>query len=124
MLVLLVGTGMLDGTEEVGMEPAPAAAFSGTPLSGTAPLEVTFTDASTNSPTSWAWTFGDAGTSTVQNPVHTYADSGTFTVSLTATNTTGSDVETKASYITVTGITPPAPTGGGFRLRRFGRSNT
>ena len=38
---------------------APVAAFSGTPLSGTAPLPVQFTDASTGSPTGWAWFFGD-----------------------------------------------------------------
>jgi uncharacterized delta-60 repeat protein len=39
--------------------PPPAAAFSGGPLSGTAPLEVTFADESTLSPTGWAWFFGD-----------------------------------------------------------------
>ena len=37
---------------------APVANFSGTPTSGTAPLAVTFTDSSTNSPTSWSWSFG------------------------------------------------------------------
>lgn len=38
---------------------APEAAFSGTPISGTAPLTVTFADESTDSPTGWAWFFGD-----------------------------------------------------------------
>jgi serine protease len=80
----------------------PVAAFSGTPTSGTYPLTVTFTDASTNSPTSWAWTFGDGGTSTAQNPSHVYAAAGSFTVTLTATNAYGSDGETKTGYITVT----------------------
>ena len=80
----------------------PVAAFSGTPTSGYAPLAVTFTDASTNTPTSWAWTFGDGGTSTAQNPSHTYTLAGTFTVVLTATNAYGSDSETKIGYITVT----------------------
>ena len=37
----------------------PIAAFNGDPLSGSAPLGVTFTDASTGSPTGWAWFFGD-----------------------------------------------------------------
>ena len=37
----------------------PAAAFNGTPTSGTAPLTVSFTDQSTGSPTGWAWYFGD-----------------------------------------------------------------
>ncbi len=84
----------------------PVAAFSGTPLSGNAPLTVVFTDASTNGPTSWSWDFGDAGTSTLQNPSHAYTTAGTYTVSLTATNAYGSNTLTKTGYITVS--TPPA----------------
>ncbi len=80
----------------------PVAAFSGTPTSGTAPLAVQFTDASTNVPTSWSWTFGDGGTSTAKNPSHTYSTAGTYTVTLTAGNAYGSDGETKTDYITVT----------------------
>jgi PKD repeat protein len=80
----------------------PVANFSGTLTSGAAPLTVNFTDLSTNSPTSWAWTFGDGGTSTVKNPSHVYAAAGTYTVTLTATNAYGSDGETKTSYITAT----------------------
>jgi serine protease len=80
---------------------APVANFSGTPTSGTAPLTVAFTDLSTNGPTSWAWTFGDGGTSTAQNPSHTYTSAGTYTVTLTATNSYGSDGETKTGYISV-----------------------
>jgi len=87
---------------------APVAAFSGTPTNGVAPLAVTFTDASTNAPTSWSWTFGDGGTSTTQNPSHSYAAAGTYTVGLTVNNAYGSDVMTKTSYITVT-----EPAGGG-----------
>ncbi|MBU1319037.1 MAG: S8 family serine peptidase [candidate division Zixibacteria bacterium] len=81
---------------------APVAAFVGSPTSGTYPLTVNFTDQSTNAPTSWSWTFGDGGTSTAQNPSHTYTSAGTFTVTLTATNSCGSDGETKTGYITVT----------------------
>jgi len=83
----------------------PVAAFSGTPTSGTIPLTVAFTDASTNTPTSWAWTFGDGGTSTVQNPSHIYTTAGTYTVVLTATNAYGSDGETKTGYITASAVT-------------------
>ena len=86
----------------------PVAAFSGTPTSGTTPLAVQFTDASTNAPTSWSWNFGDSGTSTAQNPSHSYTSAGTYTVTLTATNAYGSDGETKTNYITVTD-----PGGGG-----------
>jgi PKD repeat protein len=86
----------------------PVASFSGTPTSGVAPLAVTFTDASTNSPTSWVWTFGDGATSTLRNPSHTYTKAGTYTVSLKATNAGGSNTLTKAGYITVTAA-PVAP---------------
>jgi uncharacterized protein (TIGR02145 family) len=80
----------------------PAAHFEATPLTGDKPLEVTFTDLSENSPTSWSWDFGDGGTSTEQNPVHTYNEAGNFAVSLTATNAAGSDTETKEDYIVAT----------------------
>jgi len=80
----------------------PAADFTGTPRSGTAPLTVTFTDTSLYEPTYWTWDFGDSGTSTEQNPAHTYASAGTYTVSLTATNAQGSNTSTKSGYITVT----------------------
>jgi PKD repeat protein len=80
---------------------APVANFSGSPTSGVYPLNVDFTDLSTNSPTSWSWNFGDGGTSTSQNPSHTYTAAGTYTVTLTATNSCGSDGETKSAYISV-----------------------
>ncbi len=79
----------------------PVAAFSGSPTSGLAPLDVDFTDASTGSPSSWSWDFGDGGTSTQQNPSHTYTDSGVYTVSLQVTNGDGSDSESKTGYIDV-----------------------
>ena len=82
--------------------PAPTAAFSGTPTSGQAPLNVQFTDSSTGSPTSWSWNFGDGATATTRSPSHTYTAAGTYTVTLTATNASGSDPETKTNYITVT----------------------
>ncbi|MBU0765385.1 MAG: T9SS type A sorting domain-containing protein, partial [Bacteroidetes bacterium] len=64
---------------------------------------VNFTDLSTGSPTSWSWTFsgGSPNSSTSQNQAVIYNTAGVFDVSLTATNTDGSDTETKAGYITV-----------------------
>ena len=79
----------------------PEAAFSGTPRVGNSPLTVTFTDSSTQSPTSWAWDFGDSNTSTDQNPENIYASAGIYTVALTATNAVDSDTETKTDYINV-----------------------
>jgi PKD repeat protein len=85
----------------------PVAQFMGTPLSGIAPLVVSFTDQSTNAPTSWSWSFGDGTTSAEGNPVHEFKVAGTFTVTLTPTNAGGSDIETKTGYITVTAPPPP-----------------
>ena len=86
----------------------PAASFVSSVSSGDVPLVVQFVDASTNSPTSWAWSFGDGGTDTTQNPSHKYSTTGTFTVTLTSTNAAGSDTISKAAYITVNpASTPP-----------------
>jgi PKD repeat protein len=89
---------------------APTADFSGAPTSGDAPLEVSFTDESTGSPTSWNWSFGDGEYSTWQHPIHTYTISGVYNVSLNATNAFGSDTHTIVTYITVTAPTTPVPT--------------
>jgi PKD repeat protein len=81
--------------------PAPTASFSATPTSGPAPLTVQFTDASTGSPTAWSWDLGDGGTSTAQNPSHAYTAAGTYTVTLTASNSGGSDTVTRTGLISV-----------------------
>ena len=84
------------------VEARPRANFTATPVTGTAPLAVRFTDTSTGSPTSWAWSFGDGQTSTLRNPNHTYAAAGTYTVSLTVSNAAGqSGTETRTGMITV-----------------------
>ncbi|MFA5073121.1 MAG: PKD domain-containing protein [Nitrospirota bacterium] len=80
----------------------PTADFTGTPTTGTAPLSVTFTDLSTQSPSIWLWNFGD-GTpnSTEKNPTHDYSAVGSYTVTLTATNGIGPGTVTKTNYIVV-----------------------
>jgi len=64
---------------------SPSNICSGTP--------VTFTDVSTNSPTSWNWLMPGAtpSISTVQNPTVTYMTGGVYSVTLTATNGSGSN---------------------------------
>ncbi|WP_321504966.1 PKD domain-containing protein [uncultured Methanoregula sp.] len=86
----------------------PVVGFTANRTSGTAPVAVGFTDTSSNSPTSWYWYFGDGGTSTVQNPEYSYSDSSVYSVSLTATNSAGSNTTTQSGLITVTAITSPA----------------
>lgn len=56
---------------------------------------ITFTDFSTNSPTTWAWNFGDGNTSSQQNPTHTYTSAGSYIVSLTVSNDAGSNSTTQ-----------------------------
>jgi PKD repeat protein len=84
---------------------APVADFTADVTSGTAPLTVNFTDASTNAE-SWSWDFGDGNTSTDQNPTYTYSNAGVYSVNLTVSNSDGSDSEVKSDYITVTSALP------------------
>ncbi len=85
----------------------PVANFSGTPLSGTTPLTVTFTDRSENVPSSWLWDFGDGSTSTSQNPSHRYSYGGNYSVSLNVTNPAGSNSTSRVDYIsTIMGVGP------------------
>jgi PKD repeat protein len=80
--------------------------FVASPTTGPAPLSVHFTDQSTGGITSWQWDFGDGSSSNEQNPSHTYTDPGTYTVSLTVTDSEGSDTEIKNDYISVFAIEP------------------
>ncbi len=88
--------------------------------------EVQFTDLSSNNPTSWSWTFtgGTPPTSTLQNPLVTYNTAGNYSVSLIATNSSGSDNETRNGYIVVNTI--PAQPGiiGGNIVVCNGTANT
>ncbi|MDI6792580.1 MAG: PKD domain-containing protein [bacterium] len=79
-----------------------AADFGSDTTTGCAPLTVNFSDSSTGDVLSWLWDFGDGTTSSDSNPSHIYPDSGTYTVSLTVSDTCGSDSETRTDYITVT----------------------
>ncbi|MGZ4676491.1 MAG: CBM96 family carbohydrate-binding protein [Acidimicrobiia bacterium] len=99
----------------------PVASFSATPVTGQYPLPVQFTDATTGGPTSWSWDFGDGTTSNLANPSHTYAAAGSYTVSLTVSNSKGSDTSTQTNLVTVTDQTPLAgftatPTSGQYPL--------
>ncbi len=110
--------------------PPPVPGFTGTPLTGTSPLTVTFTDSSTGSPTAWNWSFGDGewfNTTVSSNPVHIYDTAGTYTVDLTVSNAGGSDTLSRANYIVVSAATPTPtypPGGGGGGGSSGGGSNT
>ena len=90
----------------------PTANFNGTPLTGTAPLNVIFVDLSdAASPINWTWDFTNDGIvdSTSQNASHTYISAGLYTVRHGVTNSSGSDDETKIDYINVTSAPGPSP---------------
>ncbi len=84
-------------------EPTPPVAdFTADPTSGPAPLQVSFTDLSTGTITSWQWFFGDNTGSGEQNPIHTYYLPGSYTVTLIVSGPAGSDTLTRPDYIQVT----------------------
>ncbi len=89
---------------------APVAAFTANPLSGAAPLLVSFTDASTGTITNRLWNFGDGGTSTVASPSHTYSNANVYSVSLTVFGPGGSGSTNRPSLITVTNAVSTPPT--------------
>ncbi len=84
---------------------APVANFTATPVSGTAPLAVNFTDGSSGTVSGYSWSFGDGSTSSAQNPAYTYTTAGTYTVSLTTTGPGGTNTKTQNGYITVSSAT-------------------
>ncbi len=101
------GAGYLYCIADMEAPPPLTAFFTAEPISGTAPLNVTFTDESTGyGITDWEWNFGDGDNSTEQNPSHVYAE-GTYHVSLTVTNATGSDICNRTNYITVSSSSAP-----------------
>ena len=65
--------------------------------------EIQFADLSSGNPTSWEWDFQNDGIidSNEQNPFYIYNVPGTYTVSLTISDETYSNTETKIDYITV-----------------------
>ena len=94
----------------------PTAGINATPgTTGTAPLTVTFRDASGGgAPTTWVWTFKDSTGADVfpSNPNQdpgalVFTTPGTYTVSLTASNACGGTTTNPGVTITVTPTNPP-----------------
>jgi len=103
MVIGMVGCNSGGGSSDA-PPPAPIAVvaeFSGIPLSGIVPLEVSFSDSSTGEIDSWLWNFGDGNTSTLQNPIHLYNQPNQYTISLTVTGPNGTDTMEKIDYVTV-----------------------
>jgi PGF-pre-PGF domain-containing protein len=90
---------------------APVAGFTAIPVSGTVPFTVTFMDASTGYPASYAWEFGDGSTGTGANPTHTYTSVGTYTVNLTVNNPEGRNSMVRSGYISAYAPAPQTDSG-------------
>jgi PKD repeat protein len=84
-------------------EPAspPTASFTSSTAEICIGQSVGFNDFSTGSPTSWDWDFGDGTSSTDQSPTHVYSTPGQYTISLTVSNSEGSDTDEQTELITV-----------------------
>lgn len=94
-----------NGTQQNGANQIPTARFSASPLSGDAPLEVSF-DASPSSDNdgsliAFDWDFGDGSTAFGTTTGHTFTAPGTFTVVLTVQDNLGA-TDTTSMMITVT----------------------
>ncbi|MGB3773708.1 MAG: PKD domain-containing protein, partial [Leeuwenhoekiella sp.] len=88
---------------------APQAIATATPLSGSAPLEVSFTGSNSTDDkqvVSYLWTFRDGETSTAQNPTHTFTQSGDFDVTLQVSDAEGL-TSTATVTISVAGVNQP-----------------
>lgn len=87
----------------------PVADFNANTTSVCPGTTINFTDATTNSPTTWSWvttpnkglTYMNSSSSTSQNPQIKFDSSGTYTVALTASKSGASDTKTKTNYITI-----------------------
>ncbi|CAL2057315.1 glycoside hydrolase family 48 protein [Tenacibaculum sp. 190524A05c] len=131
---------------------APIAAFTATPESGIAPLDVQFDASSSSDPNgdtlSYSWDFGNGTTSTLVNPLVTYTSVGSYEVSLIVSDGTNfsspvtktievTDGSPVASFTTTTdsGVAPLTvgfdasssldPSGGGLSYSwNFGNGNS
>ena len=100
------------GITVTGLNSPPEAAFSATPQTGQAPLNVSFNASGSsdpdNDPLDFSWNFGDGASATGQYVNHTYATPGTYIATLTATDGRGGSDEVSIT-ITVSENNENAP---------------
>src|SRR5216117_1193853 len=95
---------------------APIAKAAAAPMSGVAPLAVSFSSAGSSDPDgtiqSYSWAFGDGTTSALSNPSHTYSTKGNYTATLVVTDNRGLRSPAVTVTITVTNEAPVANAAG------------
>jgi lysyl endopeptidase len=107
--------------------PVPEASFSVATTTICTGVPLTFNNTSTPANSlSYAWVFqgGSPSTSSIANPVVTFNNSGTFDVSLTVTNSAGTDVLSSPGYITVNASPSASTSSTGENLWEGGANGT
>ncbi|MDB5284676.1 MAG: hypothetical protein JWO06_3751, partial [Bacteroidota bacterium] len=100
-LAITTQSGCKDSVSKtVEIEPVPLAAFTFTPLYGSAPIDVTFTNNSSGA-TTYSWNFGDGTFSTDDAPIHTYTQNSTYEIILYAQNTFGCTDSSAKTFVVV-----------------------
>lgn len=89
----------------------PTAVASATPVSGEAPLSVSFNSSGSNDPdgniASYSWDYGDSSSGSGANPTHLYSSQGMYTAVLTVTDNSGAS-DSASVIIEVSGISGTA----------------
>jgi len=108
--IQLTGTPIFlkDLNEQILVAPTPFFDFE--VLNTCSPAVVEFFDASTSNTTNWSWSFpgGNPSTSTDQNPMVTYNEPGEYDVTLTVSNSMGSNTLTQTRVVEVVNTIPEA----------------
>ena len=93
----------------------PTAVMTATPLSGAAPLTVTFDGSGSFDAfgvvTAWTWAFGDGTFGTGVTTTHVYSTPGTYAATLTVTDNGNLSNSTSTSIVVNAPALPSAPTG-------------
>lgn len=103
-----IDTGVLSTTMTLNFTTASLlwAAFHSNVQAWECPIAITFTDDTTNTPTTRWWDFGDGHFSNLQNPVHTYYQAWTYTVTLVVTSEFDKQTAIEVDYLTFVETTP------------------
>ncbi len=90
----------------------PTASIDASPVSGQAPLNVTFTGSGSDpdgSVVSYSWAFGDNTTASGASVSHLYGSAGTFHVTLTVTDDSGATASASRDVTVSAPASPPPP---------------